>query len=160
MLVVVFVSCSPIGAVPTPAAPAPSALMSAMSSGDAATDAPPLPLEDRVRLGGDQLFSPPTGFVIPIKAALDAARAEYDWTQMGAAAKADAFLETVRNATGRMGSPGDMRVVWIVRLSGVEQDVGGPGLPNGSILPGRTLRHAYIFIDAASGSFLSAAWTE
>lgn len=90
--------------------------------------------------------------------ALASARAQYDWSQMGDDARASASLHVATDlGTERAADPIVDRLVWIVHLQGVEQSVTGPAGMEGV---DRVLRHAYIFIDARSGEFLSTTWTE
>ena len=124
------------------------------------TASPRLPKADVDRVGEDMVFgSQPESPAIGRAAALDIAAREYDPGLLGASS-VDAYLETITMpGTLRSASPIKDRGVWIVRLGGLSQQVGGP-LGDVGPAPLRTLTVAYIVVDATTGEFLLAEWLE
>lgn len=119
---------------------------------------PTLPPEDRLRLAQVEFRDVAGTPELTAQQALDAARREYDWTQMGSNARAEAFFHVVTvPALRRHDGLFAERPVWIVRLSGVTTPVEGP--PGTESDVNRSLNHAYVFIDARSGEFLFTSWT-
>jgi hypothetical protein len=131
-------------------------------AGDAASteNQHPLADDDRVRLGEFTLTAPSTVPLVSIDDAFGAAGREYDWAQMpGRPDIAAALASLTVGPSQGPEAPLNGRLVWIVHVSGIEQYVAGPWTPDGP-LPGRVLRHAYVFIDATTGEFLMTSWTE
>jgi len=119
---------------------------------------PKLPAEDRLRLGQVEFRDVAGAPELTAQQALEAARREYDWTQMGPNARADAFFHIVTvPALRRHDGLFVDRPVWIVRLSGVTTPVEGP--PGAESAVDRSLNYAYVFIDARTGEFLFTSWT-
>lgn len=118
-----------------------------------------LPAADLGALGDVSIGTPPAA-ALPPQTALAAAAAEYDPKALGAN-ETRAFLETI-SVRGTFGGdvPIVMRAVWIVRMTGMAIEQGGPVKEDGTPAEGHTLHTAYVFIDALTGQFLMTVWSE
>lgn len=115
---------------------------------------------DVARLGEFTLTDASGVPAISMDQAVQVAGNEYDWAAMPGKPAVESALAsvTVAASQGREGAV-QGRLVWVVHVSGIEQQVDGPWTPEGP-LPGRVLRHAYVFVDAQTGEFLMTSWTE
>jgi hypothetical protein len=118
-----------------------------------------LPVRDLASLGDVTTKDPPT-FGLKPEAAISAANALYDAKALGAS-EVQAFLETVTvGGTLASDEPIKDRGVWIVRLSGMAVEQGGPPTEAGKPVAGHILTTAFVFLDAVTGEFIMTVWIE
>ena len=118
-----------------------------------------LSAQDIASLGDVILGEPPTRGM-ERNAAMSAANALYDAKALGASG-VDAFLETVTvEGTLATDEPISKRAAWVIRLTGMAIDAGGPPTDKGKPAASHVLTTAFIFLDAETGEFLMTVWTE